>query len=176
MSMTENPYRKTIEAWRTQYEQSLTAPHGWLAIIGLLWLQEGANPFGTDPANPIILPPGSTTAQAGSFVMQNGSVTLKAQDDSEVLVVSIPKNGSSRPITVGRLTLYVIQRGEMYGVRIYDPESSARWTFTGVRWFPIDEHYCFQATFVPFDDVNGIAITNILGMTEDSPCPGYVRF
>jgi len=183
--MTTDSYSAMIEAWRTDYERGLAAPTGWLAIIGLVWLQEGENTFGTDPTHPIVLPRGTASAHAGSFVLEEGTITLRVNPEEHILfeeqpVISRPipvsLGGSSKPIMVNRLTLFVIRRGQQYAVRIYDPDNSARQAFQGVEWFPIDEQYCIQASFTPLARANTISITNILGMTEESRCPGFVTF
>src|SRR5262249_10906280 len=90
--------------------------------------------------------------------------------------IPIDDRGSSEPIGMDRFTLFVIRRGQQYGVRIYDPENPARQSFGGVQWFPIDIKYRVQATFVPADTIQQIMVTNILGMAEESACPGYVTF
>jgi uncharacterized protein (DUF1684 family) len=183
--MTTDSYSAMIEAWRANYERGLAAPTGWLAIIGLVWLQEGENSFGTNPDHPIVLPRGTASAHAGSFVLEEGVITLRVNPEEHILfeeqpVLSSPipvsAGGSSKPITVGRLTVYAIRRGDQYAVRIYDPNNSARQAFQGVEWFPIDEQYCIQASFTPLDKTTTISVTNILGMTEESHCPGFVTF
>jgi uncharacterized protein (DUF1684 family) len=183
--MTTDSYGAMIEAWRTDYERGLTTPTGWLAIIGLVWLQEGENTFGTDPTHPIVFPKGTTSAHAGSFVLREGAITLQVNPGDRILfeqqpVMSrpIPVSGgsSSKPITVNRLTVFVIRRGDQYAVRIYDPDNPARQAFNGVEWFPVDEQYCIQASFTPFDTTNTISIMNILGMAEESHSPGFVSF
>src|SRR6266498_2919469 len=117
VAMTSDSYDAMIEAWRADYERGLAAPTGWLAIIGLVWLQEGENTFGTNPDHPIVLPKGTTSAHAGSFVLKEGTITLRVNSEEHILfeqqpVVSRPipisAGGSSTPITVGRLTLFVI--------------------------------------------------------------------
>ncbi len=45
-----------VEAFRAQAEAELRAADGWLALVGLAWLQPGENAFGSDPSNHIVLP------------------------------------------------------------------------------------------------------------------------
>ena len=183
--MTTDSYSATIEAWRSNYERGLTAPTGWLAIIGLDWLEEGENTFGTNQDHPIVLPKGTTSDYAGSFVLKEDTVTLRVNPGEAILfdgqpvtssLIPVNTGSSSKPITIGRLTVYVVRRGDQYAVRIYDPDNPARHAFSGVKWFPIDEQYCVQASFTPLEETNTISITNILGMTEESRCPGFVTF
>ena len=70
-------YVREIEAWRRERLQRLTADGGWLTVAGLFWLKPGANRFGADAANDIVLPAHSAPAQAGTFVLESGRVRSK---------------------------------------------------------------------------------------------------
>ena len=50
------PYVSEIEKWRAAREERLKADGGWLTVTGLFWLKDGANTFGSDKANDIVLP------------------------------------------------------------------------------------------------------------------------
>ncbi len=77
MTTTDTTYEETIDAWRAQAEETLRAEDSWLTLAGLFWLEEGANRFGSDPANEIVLP-APAPALAGSFRLRDGQVTLDA--------------------------------------------------------------------------------------------------
>lgn len=160
-------YQSEIARWHAGREASLKAPDGWLSLAGLFWLSEGANLFGTDGANQIVLPDGP--AHAGSFDLDGGHV-------------AITMNGSTRPlapdsadvVTVGRLNLFVIQRGDRFGIRVKDPESPARREFHGIDSYPADEAWRVTARFVA--EPRKIPILNVLGQTDPSDSPGYAVF
>src|SRR5262249_36127807 len=48
--------------------------------------------------------------------------------------------------------------------------------FKGLDYFPIRKKYRIVAEWVPYDPPRSIPIPNILGMSEELPCPGYARF
>src|ERR1019366_8567072 len=68
-------YQTEIAQWRVQREEGLKRDGGWLSVAGLFWLHEGANSFGKDPGNEIVLPDGA--ARAGAFDLHNGKVAVK---------------------------------------------------------------------------------------------------
>ena len=41
-------YAQEIEQWQAKRLASLTGESGWLTLIGLFWLKEGKNTFGSD--------------------------------------------------------------------------------------------------------------------------------
>ncbi|HCC59280.1 MAG TPA: DUF1684 domain-containing protein, partial [Solibacterales bacterium] len=43
-------YKSAQEEWRRDYQASLLAPTGWLAVAGLFWLHNGENRIGSAPS------------------------------------------------------------------------------------------------------------------------------
>lgn len=152
-------YIESAKRFRADYEASLKAPDGWLAVSGLVWLNEGENTIDAAPGKPV-------------FVLHNGKVTLKP--DTRVLVPDTqPKPDVIRR---GSVTLTLIDRDGHLGIRMRDPESKAVKSFTGTRWFPPSESWIVRAKWTPWPQPHKLAITNILGMTGDEVSPGYAEF
>jgi len=160
-------FQSEIAEWHARREAALKAEDGWLSLAGLFWLHEGANRFGKDAGNDIVLPDGP--AHAGVFELHGGKVTA-AMDGRATPVAA----DSAEAVKVGRLKLFVIQRGDRTGIRLKDPESEARRTFHGIESFPADESYRVTAKFVA--EPQKIPILNVLGQTEPSDSPGYAVF
>lgn len=156
-----------IAAWRQKREASLRSDNGWLTLTGLFWLHDGANSFGRGPSNEIALEDGPP--HAGTFNLQGGKVTVSMAGNTRAV-----EPDSADVVKAGRLNLYVIKRGDKYGIRVKDPESKARREFHGLDYFPADERYRVTARWVA--EPRHIPILNILGQTEDSDCPGYAVF
>jgi uncharacterized protein len=156
-------YQTEIAAWRAEREAKLKAEGGWLSVAGLFWLHDGANSFGKSQGNDIVLPDGPD--RAGTFELHGGKVTAGnraiAPDSDDV-------------VKVGRLSLYVIKRGDRFGIRLKDPASEYRRNFHGISYFPADEKYRVTARWVAAP--RQIPILNILGQTEQSENPGYAEF
>jgi uncharacterized protein (DUF1684 family) len=160
-------YQTEIEACRKAREERLRAEGGWLSVAGLFWLHDGANRFGKDSGSDIVLPEGP--AHAGVFELHNGKVTVTLDGRTREL-----KPDSDDVAKVGRLSLFVIKRGDRYGIRLKDPDSEYRRNFHGIQSYPINEKYRITAKWVA--EPREIPILNIIGMTEPSPNPGYAVF
>ncbi len=76
----------------------------------------------------------------------------------------------------GDVTATIIERGGKFGVRLRDPNAETRREFTGCKWFPASDAWRVKAKWVPYPKPKTIAITNILGMTDQEPSPGYAEF
>jgi len=160
-------FQSDVAEWRKSREAGLLRDGGWLTVTGLFWLKEGPNRFGKDAANAIVLPDGP--ARAGELTLRNGKVTA-AMDGKDREI----KPDSDDFLKVGRLSLYVIKRGDRYGIRLKDPESQFLRDFHGIEYFPADEAYRITARFVA--EPHKIPIVNVLGQTEQDDCPGYAEF
>lgn len=153
-------------------------------MAGLFWLHEGANRAGSDPQSDIVLP-ASAPRFAATLDFHGGVTRLAPAPGVHLLINGKSSTGQSLQsditehpdvVTLGSLTMTVIQRGPRTGVRLRDPDSAARRQFSGLHWFPIDGHYRVHARWHPYNPPHKISITNVLGMTEDDTAPGYAEF
>jgi len=167
MAAADGAFQSEIAAWRQARAASLTADGGWLTVAGLFWLHPGQNHYGTDRSSDIVLPDGP--ARAGAFLFDGHRVVVTRGASTQEL-----KPDSSDVVKVGRLSLFVIQRGDKFGIRVKDPESQYRRQFHGLEYFPASEAYRVTARWV--DAPKKIPILNVLGQTEPSDCPGYAEF
>ena len=94
IALGQTSYRASTEAWRKEREAGLKTDDGWLTVTGLFWLKEGVNNFGAAAENEIVLPPGSSPAQAGTFLLNKGKVTFRAAAGAHVSLGG--KSGFSR--------------------------------------------------------------------------------
>ncbi len=156
-----------ILQFRRQREAELIADDGWLTVSGLFWLKEGPNRFGPAPSNQIVLPPG---APSGVFEFHNGKTTYQGRE------LRADKPGPPDRITLGDLTLYVIQRGDRCAIRLKDKNSKLRKEFTGLRWFPPSKAYRVTARFLPYSPPKMLSIPTVLGDVEQVASPGYAVF
>jgi uncharacterized protein (DUF1684 family) len=181
-----NPvYRGEIEKWRQHREARLKAEDGWLAVAGLFWLDEGVNRFGSGPGNSIGLPAGAAPPVAGTFELRQGRVSVRIEPGVSVTTAGGPvmamglrsdDPGPPDVLKLGRLTLQVIARSGRYGIRMKDPESETRRSFSGLRWFPVRDDMRVEARFVAWPSPRTIPIPNVLGQVNDLPSPGYAEF
>jgi hypothetical protein len=184
-AVDQTSYRTQIEKWRQQREESLQAENGWLTVVGLFWLREGANTVGTGPGNNFVLPRGSAPEKVGTFDFHDGRTVFRAAPGAAVTVNGKPvataamtadSAGPPDLLRVHDLTMFVIKRGSRFGVRLKDKNSEARRKFTGTHWFPVAEKYRVTAKFVPYTPPKMIPVPNILGDIEPEASPGYVEF
>ena len=179
-------YETEIRQWQRNREAALKAEDGWLTVAGLFWLKEGENTVGTDRTNNFVLPNGSAPARAGFFEFHNSAIlfrtapgvnwTMNGQPANSQVTLKPDSSGSPDVLRLNDLTMFVIQRGKRFGVRLKDKNSDRRRAFTGLKYFPVNKAYQVMARFVPYATPRKIAVPNILGDTDQELSPGYVEF
>jgi uncharacterized protein len=179
-------YVHEIEDWQRARAERLTADGGWLTVAGLVWLKQGKNSFGSDPSCDVVLPAHAAPRQAGLFVLEGKQVRVEVGSGVAVTLGGKPVTrltlksdaGGTAPdvLSLGALTMQIIDRGGRQGVRVKDMKSPARAAFKGLRYFPIDPRYRVVARFVPHTAPVTLDVPTVLGTVESMPSPGYASF
>jgi len=177
-------HRAEVEAWRLRRLQRLSQPDGWLTLAGLFWLEEGVNPFGSDRANRVVLPP-PTPPCMGELVLEHGTVRVRAAAGVDLrtqgrpvldMVLKTDAEGAPTVLDYGPVGFYVIKRRDRFAVRVKDSQSPALLQFTGIDTFPISESWRFNARFERYDPPKDVVVPNVMGGTDVEKCPGAVVF
>jgi len=189
-------YADSLLDWRTAREDRLRGPMGWLSVAGLFWLSDGENTFGSGGENAIVLPGGSAPARAGAFWLDVAAADESAPRAAVVRVRAEPgvemrvgdslvterallsdADGAPDALSLGRLQLTVIKRGDRYAIRMRDPESPMRRDFRGIDFYALDPEYRVEAKFTPFGGPpRKIEVPNIAGYADSMIVPGVVSF
>lgn len=182
-----DPYTRQIEQWRADRVARLTAPDGWLSLIGLEWLHEGSNRVGSAADNDIVLKAGpahlGTVTLAADGAMRivldkNAAATVDGKSVAEAALVDDMHAGDAGPTTVrfGSASLYVIERDGRRALRVKDPATPTRARFAGIDYFPIDPSWRIEADWVPFHPAHKLEIGSVIGTIEAVDVPGKAVF
>ena len=182
---TPAEYRSEIEAWRSARLARLKAEDGWPSVVGLFWLEEGVNTFGSARDNAIVLP-SSAPAHMGSILLRNGRATLEAlpgmdltadgEKVSRSRALASDAARSATQLRSGSLLFYLIERRGKLAVRVKDSQSQARRELRGLDYFPIDPTWRLEARFEPYDPPKAISVPNVLGHDDSEKSPGALVF
>ena len=178
-------YKTEIEEWHQKRIDELKAPNGWLNLIGLLWLEEGLNTFGSDKKNNIVFPEGKIPAQAGYFLLKQNTVTLDVAKGVNItfkeqpvknLVVFHPDSVHQPIVAFDSLRWTIIKRDDKFGIRLRDLNNSDLKNFKGIERYPVSTDWRLEAKWNPADSARTIDITNVLGQTTAQSSPGTLAF
>jgi uncharacterized protein (DUF1684 family) len=179
---------KQVEQWKQGRLQRLTAPDGWLSLVGLEWLHPGANRVGSASDNDIVLRVGP--AHLGVVTLAaDGVAKIELAKDSGASIDGKPvheatlvddiqagENGHPTTIAFGTANFYVIERDGRKGLRIKDADAATRKHFLGLDYYPIDPSWRIVADWVPFDPPHKLEIGSVLGTIDKVDVPGKAVF
>jgi uncharacterized protein len=177
----DSTYQTEIEQFRQKRNESLK--RNWITLAGLFWLKPGTNTIGSGRDNDVVLPKGP--ARLGTLELHGKDVTLRLNSGAQATIddkparpitrMAVDTTGNPTLLSLGSLRITVIERSDKIGVRVKDTESPALKSFNGTEWFPTDPKLRVEAKWVP-ETGKKIAISNVLGQTEQTEVPGEAVF
>ena len=182
----DSGWNDQLKSWRTEHAAALTAPDGWLSLVGLEWLKPGDNTFGTAAGDRIHLQ-GPPNVHFGIIRVEPGKLQLRAPAGGfpnvlrvdghpateQVIVVDGPK---PTQLAAGTLTFFAIHRGDQEALRIKDTQAPTRVHFSGLHWYAPDPSYSVQAEWVPLSEPQQVTVHTVIGTTSTGLVPGYAKF
>jgi len=164
--VTSDEFTAQALAFRAARIARLTAEGGWLTLVGRYTLEPGANqlPIGT-----------VTLDEQGRVTLSVAAGVTVTCDGASVREKVLRPDVDGRPdrLVHGRLVYELIRRGDIFAMRVRDPESRRRHDFAGTEWFPPRPEWAVSVRFEPFAEERLISIPYDLGPVL-SRSPGQV--
>ena len=182
-----NDYVRQIEQWRSERVERLVHSSGWLALVGLHWIEPGTHTIGRASDNDVVIATATGPDRLGTLVLENGKLvftpapgvetTLSGSSTGTIELVT-DRNGPPNVVSFanGAATMHAIDRGGRIGLRVRDALAPARLRFAGIEHFPVDPSWRLKARFEPHPAGRTIQIANVLGQLEAMANPGAVVF
>jgi uncharacterized protein len=177
-------YLNEIEMWHSKRIENLKRENGWLNLVGLYWLKQGENKFGSSQDNDVIFPK-NAPAHIGIFTLKDSTITINVlpgvkvlSDSHEVSKMEMRNDLSGNPTTLnwGSLRWLIIQRGKKFGIRLRDLDAPLLKEFAGIERFPVNKDWHIEAKFIPYNSAKKILVPNILGNVDEEVVSGKLVF
>jgi hypothetical protein len=177
-------YINEIKEWQMNRNDYQVSEKGWVNLAGLFWLHEGINSFGSANQNDLVFPEGKIPEQAGYFIVQGGTVSVKAAqgvtfriDEKEISsAVLYHPDSAGRTMAYGPLRWFVIKRDNKLAIRLRDLDHPLLKEFKGIDFFPVDPAWRLEGHVEWADSSRTITITNVLGQTVQQRSVGTLVF
>ena len=181
----ETEYIKSIKKFHNQRIERLKKPNSWLSLVGLYWLKEGKNTFGSDETCDLVFPKNLNTPNLGAFILQDSVVSVEIYNNkkvycndtivtSQILNNDLTENTSI--LKYGSLSWFVVKRGDKYGIRLKDSESPLLKEFSDIEMFEIDSTWKIPAEFIEYETAKEVLTPTAIGAFEKSIVLGYLAF
>lgn len=179
-------HRAGVDAWYADRVARLTQPDGWLSLVGLHWLESGAQSVGCAEDNAVVLmvgPPhlGTVTLADGEVRFEPAAgVAFSVDGKPGDGVVTLQPDSRGEPTVLGfgggRASLVLIERSGRMALRVRDAQAPTRTGFKGIARYPVDIGWRFDARFEPHPPGKTIAIASVINTLDDMVNSGVVVF
>jgi len=177
-------YIAEIDQWHQKRIERLKDENSWLTLVGLYWIKEGENTFGSDRNNDIVFPQ-NAPQRIGKVILKDSVITLEVDAGVNVTVegksikeikLAHDLTGNPTILNLGSLRWYIIKRGDRYGIRLRDINVPLRNEFNGIERFPVNEDWKITASFEAYDPPKVTYLPTQIGTVDEEPSPGAVVF
>jgi uncharacterized protein (DUF1684 family) len=171
-------YLAQVAAWDAARDARLRSPDGWMALVGLHWLTDGAHDLGAGRDNAIRLEGNRVPEHAGQLIVDDAMAIFRpdpAVGDADVPLTD-DLGGDPTRLDVGALRMHLIRRGDRLGLRVRDTEAPILRTFAGVPRFPVDPAWRITAHLERPPGVRIVEVPDVLGDLRAEESAGIVRF
>jgi len=177
-------YIAEIDQWHQKRIERLKDENSWLTLVGLYWIKEGENTFGSDRNNDIVFPQ-NAPQKIGKVILKDSVITLEVDTGVNVTVegksikeikLAHDLTGNPTILNLGSLRWYIIKRGDRYGIRLRDINVPLRNEFNGIERFPVNEDWKITASFEAYDPPKVMYLPTQIGTVDEEPSPGAVVF
>jgi uncharacterized protein (DUF1684 family) len=191
--LMNNQYTIELEAFHKKAEERLRSSDGWLAVVGLSWLNVGTNTVGSAKSSQVTLP--ITAPKELATIKMAKDRSAKIRFHPEALQTSEWATVNDKPAEAGKwydlmsdktdeptmiryssVSFFLIDRKNGLGVRVRDSAAETRQSFKGRAWYPAREQFNITAKWVAHKEPKKIQIPDILGNLNDELSPGFAQF
>jgi len=179
----DEAYLQELNKWKSERLRGLKAPLGYLSMVGLYWLKEGKNSFGSAPENDIILA-SDFPNHLGDIIKTKDTIQAVSEDinlklDGEPFDSAILESDAIpgyKKLNFGSYYWYLIKRGDRYGIRVKDTLADMRLYTRSLPYFEPNAELIIEAEYIAPLPNESTAIKNHVGITYQSEVKGRVRF
>lgn len=180
-----NSYNDEIERWFQQRYAALKKEDGWLNLVGLYWLEQGKNTFGTNDQNMLVFPKEFGIPFAGYVELINGKVILEANKNSPLkvngklqqhpIIFSVDSNINAS-VSFNSFHWRVIKREDKIGIRLRNNNAPLVKNFQSINRFKTDSTWRITASFQAPLFPSTLPIKNVIGQTVQMKLLGKLIF
>lgn len=180
-----NSYNDEIERWFQQRYAALKKEDGWLNLVGLYWLEQGKNTFGTNDQNMLVFPKEFGIPFAGYVELINGKVILEAnkniplkvngKQQQHPIIFSVDSNINAS-VSFNSFHWRVIKREDKIGIRLRNNNAPLVKSFQSINRFKTDSTWRITASFQAPLFPSTLPIKNVIGQTVQMKLLGKLIF
>lgn len=167
-------YERSHTIWINQRIKALTAPEGWLSVVGLHWLKKGSTNIGSRETMDIVME--DIAKNMGFINVKEDGLYFQAGGESYMTVdgkrftqgpIESDENGTPTKLSHKSYIFYVIKRGDRYALRVKNTLARKRYQLKEIPAFPVNYDLILNADVKNVSGTKSMAVEDITGHVED---------
>jgi uncharacterized protein (DUF1684 family) len=193
-ALDRTQHEAAVSEWRRARLSRLTAPEGWLSLVGRFPLRQGKSSAGAADGCDVALPPERAPGSVGSFELDGTHVRFTPAAgamlslrggtgmDAKPLVPGVAvtlrtdRDGPSDKLVLDAITLEVTERESGLFVRVRDPNGPMRRGFAGIEHYPVGPKWRVIARLERYEPPKVIDLDYEAGSVQKYLSPGAAVF
>lgn len=177
---SSSAYNNEVVVFRNKRVAFLKSEKGYLNLVGLFWLKEGENSFGSGFENyhqfPDAFPENLGSAvKSGKIVTFNYSEPVTLKDD-DVTSATIDVDDRSQVFSWGPFRWFILESGGQYAIRMRNLKNPVLNEALELNFYEVKESWRITGRYTPYNDIQSRTITNIRDIEYKQKAPGMINF
>ncbi|MBM3987435.1 MAG: DUF1684 domain-containing protein [Planctomycetes bacterium] len=163
------------KAWHAERIDKLREEDGWLTLVGLDFIEDGAVTLGSAESATYSYP-NCADALVGTLRVDGDEVWFRYEGLETEERLAADDMGAPSVIRSGSVSFTLVRRNARLALRVRDNESPVRTRFLGLQLFPYDPDLVVRAEVVQAEPGARLAITNVTGFLEEQALAAELEF
>ena len=173
-------YEKDVMDFRERREKYLKSEKGYLNIVGLFWLKEGDNTFGSGPDNDFRFP-AELPENFGTATMSGKTVTFSYTEPvdlkgEEVTSVAVDVSDKSQVFARGPFRWFILESAGHYAIRMRNLESPVLDQPLNLKFYEVAPDWRITGRYTAYAEEKSRTITNIRDISYEQSATGMITF
>jgi len=181
-TMVADPnYEREIINFRQSRVTFLKSEKGYINLVGLYWLREGENSFGSGADNDMVFPAEfpenfGVAIKSGDSIKFDYSQPVTHNDQEDLANLTFFLDERPNLFSWKSFQWFILKSGGNYAVRLRNFENPVLKKPLNLNFYPVDNDWRIMGQYEAYPETRIRSITNIRDIDYDQQAPGIITF
>ena len=181
-TMVADPnYEKVVMDFRQSRVAFLKSEKGYINLVGLFWLREGENSFGSGADNDMVFPAEfpenfGVAIKSGKSIKFDYSQSVSHNDQEDLASLTFLLDERPNLFSWKSFQWFILESGGNYAVRLRNFENPVLKKPLNLNFYPVDNAWRIMGQYEAYPETRTRTITNIRDIKYDQQAPGIITF
>ena len=179
--VTDPNYEREIMNFRQSRVAFLKSEKGYINLVGLFWLREGENSFGSGADNDMVFPAEfpenfGVAIKSGKSIKFDYSQSVTHNDQEDLASLTFLLDERPNLFSWKSFQWFILESGGNYAVRLRNFENPVLKKPLNLNFYPVDNDWRIMGQYEAYPETRTRTITNIRDIEYDQQAPGIITF